>query len=520
MSLSLIAPAVSTATDDNTQPPYFWTCGNQSGVFMVLKKQIKNHHGFQIFYRKTVSTEFTAGNFYTGTPKNTAIINNRLQLFLPDGLCQSYDLAATRTEQRIPENQRLISCVGRNNTLYALVISNDNEITVNSKSKDNQWQPVVSDPLPITDWNPEKTNISVPDNTIFLFGIKNAEVFYCQLTDAKWSAPKQIPIDNVIELKALTVNRQIRLIASVITETQQEAQFYIARPTDTGWTFSDEPLRKNPQTILAAPPDKISFAAFGQNIAAFRWTSNKEILFGQYDQAGKILKNLDQPILAVQLRQPAILRWLLGPESITIMFVIMTILLYIYRKDAFGNLSPLPEYIRLAPLLTRLLAAVIDGSMIIFVSQIIFYFILGDLTTEQLQTLSSTKIIAEQLTMGTLSPEILNILMIITLTSFATTLLYFTFFEIMFAATIGKFVMNLAVLNADGSKISPSQAVMRNLVRVLEFYPVLLFTRRRQRIGDLIAKTIVVAKTPELIKKMQSQQEKQAGNIFDKYDEE
>jgi uncharacterized RDD family membrane protein YckC len=71
--------------------------------------------------------------------------------------------------------------------------------------------------------------------------------------------------------------------------------------------------------------------------------------------------------------------------------------------------------------------------------------------------------------------------------------------------TIGKRVLRLRVVDADGLRLQFSQIVIRNLLRIVDFLPALyltggiacLLSRRSQRLGDLAANTIVV-RNPKL----------------------
>jgi uncharacterized RDD family membrane protein YckC len=68
--------------------------------------------------------------------------------------------------------------------------------------------------------------------------------------------------------------------------------------------------------------------------------------------------------------------------------------------------------------------------------------------------------------------------------------------------TVGKRVMGLRVMDVNGLRLQPSQIIIRNLLRAVDSLPlfylvggcVSLATRHSQRLGDLAANTIVVAK--------------------------
>jgi uncharacterized RDD family membrane protein YckC len=67
--------------------------------------------------------------------------------------------------------------------------------------------------------------------------------------------------------------------------------------------------------------------------------------------------------------------------------------------------------------------------------------------------------------------------------------------------TVGKRVMRLRVMDAEGLRLRPAQIVLRNLLRPVDSLPVLyllggavtFFNQRRQRLGDLAAGTVVIA---------------------------
>jgi len=88
--------------------------------------------------------------------------------------------------------------------------------------------------------------------------------------------------------------------------------------------------------------------------------------------------------------------------------------------------------------------------------------------------------------------------------SFAAWIVYGSIMESKFRATLGKMAMKLEVISLDGERPTIRQAIMRNLIRPIEIciLPIMiitsamsLMTRTRQRLGDLIARTVVVEKT-------------------------
>ena len=79
------------------------------------------------------------------------------------------------------------------------------------------------------------------------------------------------------------------------------------------------------------------------------------------------------------------------------------------------------------------------------------------------------------------------------------TLLYFIVMEATRGATLGKMALGLRVVKTDGSPISWSESIIRNLLRIIDglfIYlvgAILVWTSPlRQRLGDRAAKTVVI----------------------------
>jgi uncharacterized RDD family membrane protein YckC len=89
---------------------------------------------------------------------------------------------------------------------------------------------------------------------------------------------------------------------------------------------------------------------------------------------------------------------------------------------------------------------------------------------------------------------------------FALTLVYGAASEWLWRGqTVGKRLFGLRVVEASGLRLEPSQVIVRNLMRFVDLLPAFylvgatacVFSRRRQRLGDLVAGTVVI-RTPRL----------------------
>ncbi len=79
---------------------------------------------------------------------------------------------------------------------------------------------------------------------------------------------------------------------------------------------------------------------------------------------------------------------------------------------------------------------------------------------------------------------------------------YYIIQEYFWNKTIGKKLVGLYVRRADGSRVTVKDVLIRNSTNTIELFlfpfiamAVMLFSRKRQRLGDTLAKTVVVDKS-------------------------
>lgn len=81
---------------------------------------------------------------------------------------------------------------------------------------------------------------------------------------------------------------------------------------------------------------------------------------------------------------------------------------------------------------------------------------------------------------------------------------YFIYFEAEYGQTIGKMAMDIVVVTEDGDPITYRESAIRTLLRIVDALPffyivglvAIYVTDRKQRVGDLVADTIVVKAKP------------------------
>lgn len=98
-------------------------------------------------------------------------------------------------------------------------------------------------------------------------------------------------------------------------------------------------------------------------------------------------------------------------------------------------------------------------------------------------------------------------LALLSLVQFAIILFYHLFFELIWnGQTPGKRRLGLRVVQANGLPVTTSSVIIRNLVRLFDFFPafyvigmfMLFVTKHSQRLGDLAARTVVIREKKQL----------------------
>jgi uncharacterized RDD family membrane protein YckC len=84
-------------------------------------------------------------------------------------------------------------------------------------------------------------------------------------------------------------------------------------------------------------------------------------------------------------------------------------------------------------------------------------------------------------------------------------IVYYIVMEATLGATLGKMALGIRVVKLDGSPISWGESIIRNLLRIIDYIPyvipyllaaILIWTSpTRQRLGDRVAKTVVIRHT-------------------------
>ena len=142
-----------------------------------------------------------------------------------------------------------------------------------------------------------------------------------------------------------------------------------------------------------------------------------------------------------------------------------------HNEITVETLKTPPLHVQPAPIRKRAVAALIDSTLVSVTSALLFLWI--------------HQKFADQL--------------LVSVQYLAVMLLYYVLQESIFASTIGKRVLGLRVVGISGDPASMQEALIRNLLRLIDWLPLLYLvgaltiavSNKKQRLGDIAAGTIV-----------------------------
>ena len=287
-------------------------------------------------------------------------------------------------------------------------------------------------------------------------------------------------------------------LAVLLASAGADGQIGLTVSTLTGdGTFSHQTVLRDDETVLWPADTMLLATALGNRLAVV-WTAEDKAQFLLVESNGTA--EPAQPIAIfsqAELDQD-------GPivmEYVFITLVLATLVCMLLGRSAQRpTLQALPKSVRPAHLLKRLLAQMIDLAPVFLIASaaMTYWFVKVThiLTLDQMDSRPSMDLLMR------LSQT--QVSAVIVAGAMGVFLIYGVAMETLRGATLGKRLMGLRVVSLDGNAITVRQALIRNLLKVLILLaidmlllllllPVL--TAGRQRLGDLLARTIVVEST-------------------------
>lgn len=316
-------------------------------------------------------------------------------------------------------------------------------------------------------------------------GLGRVEVFrFAQDTWSYQSTGIDLP---TAQLTQATLIDNQAVLSQPVGETGR--QLYLLRQTQgatkhlnvqsLGAINVEQPEQAISDTALVTYDGDITLALL-RSLLNLEQPEDEPILFGQSMSLSGETKTLE-PLLARDTQAPQISpnQWI----EVIALIIAITLMMIFWMREVKRTPAALPQGLKPAPLLARTAAGVIDLLPAVVVMALAFS-IEPEHYTES-WALSGGENNADQLMRGIL---VIALFILHTWTS-----------ELITQTTMGKRIFGLKVVSLDGSKPTMVALTIRNMLRALDLIvPVLLLLPllwpRRQRLGDMVAQTLVVEK--------------------------
>jgi len=296
--------------------------------------------------------------------------------------------------------------------------------------------------------------------------------------DSRWQGPTPLDLAgpcNRFWVTSSPMSNELTLVTDRGGEGPD--RFSVFRSTGPGQVALIGHIDPTDKQILQADVSDIGFAADSILIACL--VDQKSIKLAKFDLSTRqTTQPEDLPLFPQRTADPI-------PLLILTALILALIFTRSFRPGQSTDLT-LPAGLALADPWRRLLAAAVDLLPIFILVLVIWSDYVKEMRNRELLELLRT---AEQ------DPQALAMGYFLTL-GFC---LYTAVTEFIWSATPGKMLLELRVRSSKSpqARPSPGQIIIRNVSKILElsFPPllfVILFTRLRQRIGDILAGTIVV----------------------------
>lgn len=464
----------------------------------------------------------------TGEVGAAAVLGDRLFIVFADGTHRSYDRLTLRVERTLPGHAIPLSLAADHarNALYALVPTSvavellDTETVpfgipdhpakftapVEPPDPPPSTQPAPTSAPALPDsayclvryargrWHldraapefmtdPQPCLLAVSDGQCHLIcGTDPADpvALYSRSTEDGWTAPLQMSAARFDQLLACGV---FHGRFAVLAQSSDNAEPRLL------WHEQD---RFTPDEPLEGAAGAVAAAWFGSHLALAFMDAENELAVGTWPMQGG---GATSPPAQVQALRPRHVSWIAENMALLAYGGLSLVMLVVFLRRRDSLLTPAalkPDQI-LAPFSRRLLGFLLDATLFLPVSLYLLW--------PAMQAYAAQHELDPAVDRMTLYRELPGDFFLRWLLAVALFALYGTIFEALFGATPGKRVVQCKVVNEQGAKPGFGAVALRNLLRLVEMFPpfdfmpaavLVILTRNRQRLGDLIARTVVV----------------------------
>ncbi|HUW82004.1 MAG TPA: RDD family protein [Phycisphaerae bacterium] len=488
--------------------------GGEQSVWLILTDRpgtSSEQPTHRLIYRSVTASHFRryrGGERITGEIRGAAVLASNLHLFFAGGSHRCY--SPTRDEPRLalPSGTppRLVCADEPASALWATASPTSTTSQAASSPGDqdpagsnallrhqlNTWSAIAL--LPQSAARATQQWMCAADGAVHLFWSpagRSSLIWHATWREGDWSSPEttQVPVEQVLTVSL--VNQQLMAAFAPAPEpTGWRKVLQFAHLTPEGWAQHSVSLSGDGLSDAEFEPSRLFAAPLGQNMLIGTWLPDGTVtagLAGLNDDSVALTdvtaaQSVEMPPSPVSPTPP----WLVAALMAAIMLV-----LFWRRQSALLRPAALPPELTCAALWRRGLAFVIDALPAAAVTTPLWHAL-------------AVKVIAtgppEQVDPAT-HAALLHAFWTAWAGFRCVHGAYCALGEALMGSSPGKRLLGCRVVTEQGDRISLGQAILRNLFRVLELeidpplLPLVLLvglTRNRQRLGDIVARTVVV----------------------------
>ncbi len=270
---------------------------------------------------------------------------------------------------------------------------------------------------------------------------------------------------------------------------EDRVQLHVYQLGEGGWATSDPVLEGN--EYLALDPTRCGVGVRGDRLGVARPGAGGGVEFGwgRLDGSGPVRFS------TLSTRTPSVPSkpdWM-DTVMLGLLLGVLTVVIF-SRREQINRPATVPRGFVIAPVWKRAAATLFDIMPAFFVMSACMKVFEG-----MLELPNDVNLMFERLD----DPELMVKLVPFGVVFLMTYGIWCLAWELACGSTMGKRVFSCRVLSADGTVPSPRQIVVRNVIRVImfafglqglmvTFMMMVLLTRNRQRLGDLLGNTVVV----------------------------
>ncbi len=357
----------------------------------------------------------------------------------------------------------------------------------------SRWE--VVGPLPGWFDGYERCNLAIDeqDRVHVLFRARGQSDYrHALLDEGTWSELGNVATPAGLRIAMFAASKHGLLAAGLLDATGSTT--LIALSFDgAGWT-------QHPPLDLGTEPKRsaaggLAIAPFGESIGVAALDDQQQLLFGVWPAHGGEAGEPFAAVLGLERRPRSKLSW--QAQSIAAFVVLGGFLVYVFlrRGPLMTRSADLPPQFVVASYWRRFLAFALDLLPAALATTKFWAVPLAGWMEDY------SEVEPEGGPIPPLGDDLLKGWLI----ACAVYVFYCTICEACFASTPGKLTLRCRIVDENGHRCRLVQILLRNALRFVELFPLfqlwpsfilMLFTRNRQRLGDLIARSIVVERVP------------------------